>query len=480
MRNLKDVYFGCIDADTEASRKPDVFQAVFFDPLNHVDELIDGDKFIIRGRKGDGKTAYSAKIKLMKDSTSIRPVQKSLSDFDNSTFEIIKTNPHFTGNLYVSFWKCIIMIECAKMIYENQPHISEQNFVDLIGALDTHGLLKKGNNISHTIKRLVETNTALSIHGFGHKRKYQHQKNLHGAEEIYSAICRTLEPLHSPNDKFILIIDGLDDVLHHLELSPDIIIGLLRATQDINTRFAKANLSLKVLLLIRDDIFDLCIDPNISKMKYDSAIPLSWEVNDDRENSSLIQLVKKRFHYTWGTDDAFLDIWRELFVESIDGKTSFEYVLENMRYRPRDILQFFAEAQKVYQPHTIISAGQLKTILSNYSKGYFYDAMTDELAGFFSGHVVRTLPQVLGQLRSHCFYLAAFDEECKKRPEFENISAAAILKRLFDCGFVGQYRSIAGRDTDYVVFSYRNQRERFIETDQCIVHRGLQRALTLL
>lgn len=51
MIDFNSIYFGCSDADTEAERKPQIFTKVFFDPHNHLDQLINGNEFILLGRK---------------------------------------------------------------------------------------------------------------------------------------------------------------------------------------------------------------------------------------------------------------------------------------------------------------------------------------------------------------------------------------------------------------------------------------------
>lgn len=53
-----------------------------------------------------------------------------------------------------------------------------------------------------------------------------------------------------------------------------------------------------------------------------------------------------------------------------------------------------------------------------------------------------------------------------------------MLEELFKDGYIGQHRQKA--DKEITVFRYRNHRENFDEKDECIIHRGLQRALIVL
>ena len=115
--------------------------------------------------------------------------------------------------------------------------------------------------------------------------------------------------------------------------------------------------------------------------------------------------------------------------------------------------------------------------LARYSDEYFVDAMRDELTGFFSDDVVTKLPDILIKMGTRYFYLSEFENECSYYPEFEGIPCRILLDKLFVAGYIGQHRP--RERMDYTVFSYRNPREKFQEDHECILHRGLTRALTL-
>lgn len=87
------------------------------------------------------------------------------------------------------------------------------------------------------------------------------------------------------------------------------------------------------------------------------------------------------------------------------------------------------------------------------------------------------MPDVLSRIGSRYFYLEDFKEECKNYSDFENISKIEILEKLFAAGYIGQHRP--RDDRDLTVFSFRNSREKFDASHECILHRGLMRALTI-
>ena len=477
MINLKEVYFGCADANTEAERNPTVFQKVFFDPHGYMNELIYGDKYILRGRKGDGKTAYGAQIKLTASGNDIYAYQRSLSNFNNTTFAEIKTYDNLGGNPYISFWKCVLLIECVGMIHKYEPNIQVSGFIDIFDALNKRGFLAEDNDISVTVTKLVEADSSLNVKSFfQHHRKYAREEELRGAEQIYSAIKRSIQNVYLEK-RFVLIIDGLDDILNNSEFKSEIITGLIRAVEELNQIFKKTTLSIKTIILIRDDILNLCRDPNLSKIVRDSGIRLSWEILDSPYDSDLIGLVSKRMDEQLGIEKSFAQVWNDVFPDNIGGRPTLDYVLDNIIYRPRDILQFFIEIQKEFIPGRKLTVDKVQTALARYSDEYFVDAMRDELTGFFPDSAVTVLPTILSKMGTRYFYLSGFEHECSQYPEFQEVSPRQVLEKLFTAGYIGQHRP--REKMDYTVFSYRNLRETFHAEHECILHRGLTRALTI-
>lgn len=293
MIDFNKIYFGCSDANTEAERNPSTFNKVFFDPHGHLKELISGDKFILRGRKGDGKTAYGAQLKLVGSEYDTYVYQRSLDNFNNTVFAEIKTYDNLGGNPYISFWRCILLIECVGMIYKYQPNIQTAGFVNIVDALSRYGFLATDNDISVTVTKLVEANSVLSLKDvFQHSRKYSREIELRGAEQIYTAIRNSIQNTYLTKH-FLLVIDGLDDILNSTEFKAEIITGLIRAVEDINRAFKNTTLSIKTIVLIRDDILNLCRDPNQSKIVRDSGIRLSWTIQDIKELLEAAELIAK-------------------------------------------------------------------------------------------------------------------------------------------------------------------------------------------
>ncbi len=484
MINLKDVYFGCAAAENEVAQNPKVFKKVFFDPHEYLKELISGHRFLLRGRKGDGKTAYASQIQLTAEENDICVRQRSLNNFNNTMFEKLEPYRQLGGNPYISLWKCILMIEAVGMIDECEPNIQNKDFVEVAELLKKHGFLTKDNDIPATVNRLVETEFSLNLRGmFQFVKKYSSNDSLNGPGEIFSIIKASIQNTCITTKKFILIVDGLDDIqLGNTGFRADIIVGLIRAVDELNremnTEKAARNgtIAVKVNLLIRDDILNLCRDPNISKIVRDMGIKLSWTIiQEDIYRSDLIRLVSKRIDEVTGEEDSFQRVWKEIFPEKIEGRDSLSYILDNIIYRPRDILQFFVELQKEIVPGEALAVGKIKSVLRAYSEEYFVKTMEDEMTGFFPDEVVNCLANILAGMEDRYFRLEEFEKECSAHQEFKDVAPRSVLEKLFDAGYIGQRRP--RNQKDYTVFSYRNSKESFRVDHECILHRGLMKAL---
>lgn len=480
MNNFKAVFLGFSDSDKEAERNPEMFGKLFFDPENNLQELIEGDRFIISGRKGDGKSAYSAKISLLEKELDLCTAKKPLNNFNNVIFEQLSSFKDLGGNPYVSFWKCVLMIETVKLINEKEMYVSNTQFNNLVGALERVGLLQT-EDIARTITKLVETNTSFSIKSvITVGRRHEDVKELQGSEEIYLAIRNCIKNLYFGDRKHFLLIDNLDDILSVDNFNPKVITGLIKACDEINSAFSKSTCHLKVIVFVRSDVLAVCRDTNFAKILRDSMIELSWKIEDtsDAFSSKLMKLVEKRFEPEWGKGVSIKEVWDKIFEPIDSSKSSLEYVLENIIYRPRDILQLMIEIQKIYIDGIKISESMLQSALYNYSNGYFVPAMLDELTGFFPDEVITVLPSVLSKLGQQYFSVDEFKEECAKHKQFEDVNTTELLEKMFVDGYIGQHRPKERKD--YTVFKYRNSRENFIEEHECIIHRGLMRSLTIV
>lgn len=477
--NISNVIFGTTDADTELIRTPEIFDNAFFDPNQNINELINGYKFIVSGRKGDGKSAYLARLtRLAECDQELETIGIGLERLNSKFFEKFTDCDLNGGKRYVPMWKCIILLELVKYLEKRNFQIQNDNYCALVDALNDMGLLH-GDSLETTITTLDSTEVTINVKNWvSYGRRIEHQRIIRGANDIYSVLLRELRSLYLSSFKFLMVFDGLDDILRNREIKIELITGLIRAANEINNSFNKTPIHFKVIVLIRNDILDLCRDPDISKIKVASLINLSWSPETDIYESNLSKLILARFNMSGYDADDFRIIWSQFFPETIDGRDSYEYMLENTLYKPRDVLMFFTIAQKaIGAQERKLSEIDVKRVLKTYSEDYFLAHMQDELTGFIPDDAINELQSVVSKIGSRRFSYEVFEEEMISHKEFEGVSAFEILKLMFERGYIGQFRKRPDHPKEEFIFQIHiNPREKYERNDDCQIHRGLVRA----
>ena len=254
MCKLSKVFFGYADAEEEFNQRPELFDSAFVDPHNYLDKILNDSKYLILGRKGSGKTAFSAKIRRVADlSDNITANPCSLADMDYVSFNRFAEANVAGGRRFHSIWKFLLMTEILKMIFNEFPERENSKLTELYEGLKSHGFIT-GDSLVRVATKIRRTQIVLNVAEiFKTTADIEHDVTLNGLDEIADLILETIRDSYFGERKFFLIIDGLDDVLRLEDFSPDIVTGLIRAISYINKSFSKAEVRVKVVLLMRTD-----------------------------------------------------------------------------------------------------------------------------------------------------------------------------------------------------------------------------------
>lgn len=278
MCRLRGINFGYADSERELRETPELFDNAFVDPCNYLDELLNKGKFLVLGRKGSGKTAYGAKIRRMSELDSEIVVKScSLSALNYLEFEEnFSNNVNQGGRKFLASWKYLLLLEIVKIIFEKFPNQENEDMRTIFEALKECGALPSAD-LLHTVQNVQQKGFAIKLGNLlevnGEKKK---TVEIAKPEKIAEIIMRTLKDCAFGETRFYLIIDGLDDVLRGTHFSSDVITGLIRAAEELNQDFQLSSMQVKIVILLRTDIFEMCRDPDLNKIKRDSSINLIW------------------------------------------------------------------------------------------------------------------------------------------------------------------------------------------------------------
>lgn len=469
---IQGINFGYAASERELSETPELFDTAFVDPRNYLSKLMDGAPFLVLGRKGSGKTAYSAKIQrlaMVNPEIVVRP--SLLSDLNYSTFETFAENNVQGGRRFLSVWKYLLLLEIIKLIDETFPNHENPEMSAFIHSLKEYGFLPD-EDIVHMAKHLDTTNVSLSLPNIiTIQRGIEKNAIISGTDEIAEIGLRILKNSYYGDKQFFVILDGLDDALRGVHFSSDIITGLIRAAERINAYLSHSTVHIKVIVLLRNDIFELCRDPDITKIRRGLTINLSW-TKDDLRN-----IVLKRIQNEYPNYHKFEDFWKDFAPERF-WRTSSEAILFQLTLlRPRDILQFFIECQDLFGTRGKISSTDFSAVIARYSHDYFLSEMQDEITGILPDHIVTALPSILSEMGKRIFLEAELQQRLTENG-INDTPARKLLETLYQLGYIGQLRVRDGRSPTYS-FIHINPHDKYSKNDKCIIHRGLVKALNI-
>ena len=116
---FKDIEFGLAAAENERSTKPYLLIDGFLDAYGYIEKIKDGDKFLVLGPKGSGKSAIGSKIELLSDKKSLFTKNYYLEDFPFSKFsELLPGHEEAPETRYPSHWELILLIALIDKLFE--------------------------------------------------------------------------------------------------------------------------------------------------------------------------------------------------------------------------------------------------------------------------------------------------------------------------------------------------------------------------
>lgn len=478
--DLRDYIFGYIDAEKEFTYKPTIIENAFFDPCNYIEKLIYDVEFMLIGRKGVGKTAYGAKIRKMAstDDSALYAEQINLSKFNFDDFYKTKNDNYEGARRFKSAWDVCFLVEIISFLYNKKNYLENDKFNNCIINLRNNGLLYNGDAFNAIVTELSSKELNFNIKGVGGKNVFVNKAVPVTQTQVIEYFKDVIKNLYYSDDRFIIILDGLDDILRFKNNQIEILSGLIRSLDDLNNIFAKEGVPIKLILLIRDDILTLIHDPDFTKIKSDGGLVLRWDKAND-----LKELINLRFKISGvsGVQENFKDShWYNLFPSKIEGVDSWWYIISKTLRKPRDIIKFMLICQDTFPNSTKLTESNIKYIIDVYSKDYFLSEMESTISGFFDDNIVKQVFNVLKNIGDIDFSVTTFFNKLKaKCPEIKKQIAEEIMYILFSEGYIGQ---IFKRETNnktaklYVDFKYRNHTLTFDPNAKYHVHFGLYSA----
>lgn len=370
MKLVTDLQLGFHDAENYRRRENrEIFNQLFL-RTPELDKLCEPQTFFLIGEKGTGKTAYAVYLSNVgyKDTHAST---KYIRETEYLKFVSLKKEKHLSISDYVSIWKVIVYVLIAQQIREREPSLIRKSiyFAGLEKAIDefynnafspeiqTAILFAEEADISaKLIAKFADigTNAKSSIA----YSESTFQLNLLFIQRQFENAFRSIKL----KNNLILFIDGIDirppsiDYETYLECIKGLANSIWEINNDVFANFKDSKGRIRVVLLVRPDIFNSLSLQNMNSKVRDNSVILNWNTTYiDYRKSSLFLLADRLLSYQQECDYPPGTVWNYYFpynANNVKAKvqtpSSFIQFLRYCLYSPRNILAILSIQKELF------------------------------------------------------------------------------------------------------------------------------------
>ena len=413
MKKLKDLSFGFGDAESYRQKDHKEFFNQVFVKNQFLDKLMLSCVYFLIGEKGTGKTAYSVFLSNNNYKETSATI-KFLRDTDYLKFLHLKDTEQLQLSDYASIWKTILLIMVAKTIDES--HIVKSFFgkdsqlLRLQHAIDNYYEQAFTPEIDTVLEIVKDAKAFLEMQAgpakvggeIGSSRNEKTRGFQINLLKVQKLAEEALRPVKLAKN-VVIFVDGIDIRPDNITYSSYIecIKGLGNAVWSLNNDlFATIKDSpgrLRIVLLMRPDIFTSIGFSNATNKIRDNAVFLDWRTTYPAYRSShIFAIADKLLSAQQPTEHKLGEAWDSYFpwqapATSPDRESDPPFIdfLRISYSRPRDIVT----ALQLLHEETVRKNSEAETFLKSVAKGddfktafseYLIGAIKDQLAFYYS------------------------------------------------------------------------------------------------
>lgn len=475
--NFWDIKWGNVEA------KSDIFLEKYFLPVPKFDEVLNGNKRYIIGRKGTGKSAILQKIKLESESKENWFCNwVSLEDFPINDFNTFKDKSFNQEVQLTPIWRFLILVEFCKFIIDDQSVQPNEIVEDIKFFLNMN--FPDGFTYDKTITVLKNNESKLTVPlkwleiGASESHGTNVTSSIH-FKKVGEYLIEKLKNINS-NSFYYLLFDNLDDGYKDNEKTHHpLIISLLKAIQGIYNEFNSEDYpKFRLILALRNDIYSSLLFNDKNKLN-DYILELNWKSDEEIEsNFSIFKLINYRinasikvanFDKAWDCVTNNISPSIPIFYRSL-----WHYILSRTHNRPRDVIKFMKICNELDKSGPLDYV-HLKLIENEYSN-WLLNEIIDEIHPYLSCYenVFDCLAEYTSGVINTSDILKDFEKDEVINVFLQNNknckSPDDILKLLYDFNVIG----LKNHTTK---FKYLHD-WRYRKSEQIVIHNGLKLKFT--
>ena len=432
------IKFGDIDARHEIlARDPSkrrLFLDAFFVPdEQQLNDMRLGEKFIIIGPKGCGKTAYlrflhhsldenknsKSKFILFRDDVTSQDREKILPNsklrlYDNGDDD---ENSEFVD--CVASWQLFIHREIAEILSRSAMCAKTSDVINYIGIIERFFANNQGAKFRGLLSRIKKGRAKLGPAGMELEAEFVDQEGNVDISEMVRYCNGVVSNLHFDSElKDSRINIFFDEINISFVSGSDfkrnaiLIRDLVSACGIMNTIFAERNLPIYIYTAIRSDVVD-SVEGSVRELKKwvdDKGVYLDWYTSGiDYKDQPIIQLLKKRIQANEKSLDPTFSkeiILENYFEKKISDRPIADFLIFESWARPRDLVRLLGEAAKFVSKGSKFNANSFQKSKSTYSLGS-WEEKKDELNSKYAQGDIDNIKRILTGFKVN-FTLPAF------------------------------------------------------------------------
>ncbi|WP_261624317.1 P-loop ATPase, Sll1717 family [Nesterenkonia marinintestina] len=461
---LGDLDIGEIDAESDAGLDD------YFVRTPFVDRAMEGRRTLFLGRKGSGKSALFGQLpRLVREAGQNRVVISITPDhYAWSALKDYKEQGLLAEQAHTNAWKLTLAIEVATAVTSLKLTwtTGTRRSVDKLQKFleDNFGTINPG--IADTAKSILKGLNSFNFSAFGFGVGMSSDPNNEQAltpalaSQIFTVIGDAVCEIG-----VMVTIDRLDDSWDGSEEAKSLLVGLLKASKEINSQLSKrtGDLGLRILVFLRSDIYDVLQFDDKDKHR-PTQTPIEWTPTE------LAQMLDARL------PDGI--VVGQLFEEgTMRGSIApFNYIVKRTFLRPREVLQFLDECINIAG----LDAVEISKADVQYAEKRYSSWKVDDLRQEY----IKVFPdfnRLLECLRQGVHRYDSLDELTQllesKDPELvDKYGARFLLEKLFEYSVIG----VRLADTGPTRFRTEDPELMLPGSAAAYVHQSLHKGLAIV
>lgn len=394
---VSKIDFGKNDGKNEAEK--DNFFELFYDGNENYEKLNRDNYYLITGSKGSGKTLlanYFAKNKEKNKNCVVDTLYAV--DFIEEKLLSFSKSPIAKEELTI-FWKYVYLRNIGKLICKKiygLPFYKLKRFKKF--------RIKKLEELLNEIQLIVESaefsnyfeecnNMSGSVGGKGGKfglnnaeKNSETNKNQMKKKKYYELISELEKEIIKCvklKDEIYVIYDDLDQLEEEMDLKDfiDLMKSMIYAADNLNAKFRKKKLNIRILHVVRSDIKEMLFEDsnNIQKAFSDYGVNIDWfsKRMGKPYNHPIMKMLLHKIRNSVKEYSDYDDktLYKNVFDED---EPILDFVLTHSFGRPREIIEFMLIYQEKFPNLTTIRLSNLVECLPIFSE-WLYGAVLGEI-----------------------------------------------------------------------------------------------------